>query len=179
MKSVHGVSIKLAIPTFAAALSLAAVTTTPAAAQGKPPQAAAPTAPVASGSCEPTKKKYKVSKTTQTTSSGTDVIVTDTNIVFSQGGASPSCVIIFFSAEALTTVNNTVMVVGADIDNVFGSCEPTGTFFTQGITGYASHAMNFVCPSVAPGSHVARIKFHRTGPGNASIDFRTTIVNYK
>lgn len=171
MTAIHCASTKLAIATFAGtALLLAAATMTTAAA-----------APLASGACEPTKKKFKVSGADQSTTSPSYVNVSETGISFNQGGSSPSCVIVSFSAEA-SAAANTVMTLRAVIDGVAGSCTPTDTFFVfAGTTaeGLAAHAMNFICPNVSPGGHVASIQFHRSGGTSVRLLLRTTIVNYQ
>jgi hypothetical protein len=152
-----------------AALLLAAVTMTTAVA-------------AVSGACAPTKKKFKVSFETESTSSQTYVNVDETNISFTQGGSSPSCVIVFFSAEANISGSDTTMVVRAEVDGESFSCEPTGAFFLRsGATSEPVHAnaMNFVCPDVDPGAHVVRIQFRRDGTGSVTLGFRTTIVNFK
>jgi hypothetical protein len=52
-------------------------------------------------------------------------------------------------------------------DNIFASSSPT-----------ADHAMNYVCPNVAPGNHAIKIQF-RSGSGpTVYMNRRTTLVHY-
>jgi hypothetical protein len=180
MKTADVSSNKLAIAALAAAaLSIGALTTTTAAAQTlvRPPVSAAE-APVVQAVCTTTVSKAKVSKTARVTTGTTFVDVIDTQIGFIQGGSSPSCVIVSFSAEA-SAAANTAMVVEALLDGVV--CQPDGNFFvasTAAVVGIADRAMNYVCPDVAPGNHLAKIHFRSSSGGAVTLAFRTTIVHY-
>src|SRR4051794_39147402 len=120
MNSLHSLCTKLAVTILAGAtLPLAALTPSTA-------------APIASGTCSTTATKYKVSGALQQTHSTTYVNVVDTNIAFTQGGGSPSCVIVSFSSEASGTANQ-IMQVQALLDNSI-ACQPNNSQFVNNST---------------------------------------------
>ena len=167
MKSAS-LSSKLAIATLAgAALSVAAATPITA-------------APIAAGNCVATATKYKVSITEESTTSGNFVTVGDTVIDFNQGGSGKSCVIVSFSAAATAGVSET-MIVRALLDGTT-ACLPAINVFVRGnataIAPLADHAMNFVCPSVAPGSHTVKMQFGTANGTKVTLLGRTMLVHY-
>jgi hypothetical protein len=178
MKSACGAANKRATATLAAvALSLAAVTiaTTAAAQNGRAPQAQ-PAAPVFAGSCVTTATKAKVSTLLQQAQSATYTDVAETKIAFTQGGASASCVIVSFSAEAAAAAN-TILVVQAVLDGT--PCQPAGVSFVQANANVAANAMNYVCANVAPGNHAVKMQFKSNSAGyGVVLGPRTMIVHY-
>jgi hypothetical protein len=181
MKTASVSSSRLAIAALAAAaFSIGAVTTTTATAQSHDKRSdSTAMAPVVSGVCTTTATRTKVSKSPQSSTSTTFTDVADTQIAFPQGGSSPSCVIVLFSAEAYAQANTT-MEVEALLD---GStlCQPSDTYFVSSNatdTDFAAHAMNYMCPNVRPGLHNIRIQFKSSNASVVTLDYRTTIVQY-
>lgn len=131
--------------------------------------------PVAAGGCSPNALKYKASIASVNTLSATFVNVSETNQGFIQGGTSPSCVIVTFSALSQAFPSGSTMVVEAHLDGA--PCHPRGAFLTSN-PNPTTNTMTYVCPSVAPGAHVVQMKYRTFGSGTAFIHFRTTIVHY-
>ena len=170
MKSVCSASNRRVKATLAAiGLCFAVVSTTPA---------AAPAAPVATGACETTAAKVKVSKTYQETNLTTYVNVTDTPIAFTQGRTD--CVIVSFSSEAFAAANTSMFVRAVLDGNV---CEPDDNRFVASVGGggasdFGNRAMNFLCLNVAPGNHTVKMQFRSTSDGTVALQYRTMIVHY-
>jgi len=127
---------------------------------------------LATGNCNTTATRYKVSNLNQPTTSTDYINAGETNVAFTQGSAG--CVTVLFSAEAGAISD--IMYVRAMLDDIT-PCEPNAPYFAVA-TQMAVRAMHYVCPSVAPGSHLLRMQFKSNGGNNVVLRFRTTIVNY-
>ena len=103
----------------------------------------------------------------------------DSNVTFTQGGSTASCIIVSFSGEA-GAPENSWMNLRALLDGIV--CQPNAVQFVRSnatATDQAARAMNFICPDVAPGSHTVRLQFGPSGSGQeVYLDYRTTIVQY-
>lgn len=143
---------------------------------GNSPYKAAPPAAVTVGTCSPNKLKFKVSELFAQTTSSSFVDVPETTLNFTQGGTTPSCVIVAFSAEA--SASPAIMVLEVVLDG--GTlCFPSGNFFVSQAVTLSIHAMNYVCPNVAPGFHSIKMTFASDPEGSVvTLDFRTTIVQF-
>ena len=161
-----------------------AASTLPAAAQA-PSAAAAPlnrpaavSPGVITSSCSPTKITYKVSRAQSNTSATSFVTLPFAGVSFHQGGASNSCVIVSFSAEAQAATRDYILVQPI-LDNTT-VCVPNENAFSTSPepTGLADRAMNYVCPTVAPGNHTINMQWRTVNGGTATIFFRTLLVHY-
>jgi hypothetical protein len=146
----------------------------------------APAATLIDGSCATTATKYRIAKTSHDTTSSVYVVVNDTAIRFQQGGSRAGCVMISFSGEGSASAN-VAMIVKAELDGQT-ICEPGNNYFVKanssGASPIADYAMNYVCPTVAPGAHTLRMHF-RLDDGSGTIPgavvhlgYRTTLLHY-
>jgi hypothetical protein len=142
--------------------------------------ATAAAAPTLQTTCLLDAAAIKVSKTEQTTTDG-PVPVIDGSVSFVQGGKSPGCVVVSFSAEAKADAD-TAMYITATLDD--GTiCQPGDqNFFARSnatATDFADRAMNYVCTGVAPGAHRAKLMLDTDILGKAvTLGWRTLIVHY-
>ena len=114
---------------------------------------------------------------TVTTNSITLIGIPEAAITFTQGGTSPSCVVVRFSA-ASSVVGANVSHVAARLDNVTFA-EPASVQFSGENIGSVSHSYEFLFPSVAPGPHTVRIMYRVTnGTDNVFVDQRTLVVQH-
>ena len=134
-------------------------------------------APVASGGCAPNAVRYKVSVDSISTDSTDFVTVAESSVTFDQGGTSPSCIIIVFSALAQAFPERSSMYIEALLDGT--RCPPSNAVFTSH-TRATTNARTFVCPSVSPGRHTVLINYRAVGGGGgeAFMHSRTTIVHH-
>jgi len=131
---------------------------------------------VTTGTCTTTQESYSVSTDLQTTSSKTFTDVEGTPISFTQGAAG--CVEVSFSSEAATMPNEILVTqvvldtgtVCTPGDNLFASDSPSGDL--------SAHEMNYICPTVAAGSHSVKVQFRSRFGSKVALDYRTTIVRY-
>lgn len=140
------------------------------------PHAGAISPEVLSGTCSPTKTKFKVSTSVQSTTSTSYVNVTDGQLKVKL--AKRGCIIVAFTAEAKTAADDT-MVVRALRDGT--SCAPSSTFFASSgpdALPYADRAVNFVCSGVGPGAHRVRLQFESFSGGAVTLDYRTVVLQY-
>jgi hypothetical protein len=113
----------------------------------------------------------------QFTSSTTFVNVFQAKIVFPQGGAGASCVIVHFSARAFAFGTRT-MNVRAVLDGSTIALPGEMAFATNdGANGF-SRAVQFIFPSVAPGSHSVQIQFRSLSGESVAMGRHSTIVQY-
>src|SRR6185437_7588037 len=164
--------------------ALLAASTLPAAAQNQPAavaplaRPAAVTPGVVTSSCSPTKITYKVSRAQSQTSSTNWQTLPFAGVGFHQGGASNSCVIISFSAEAQAASRDYILV--QPILDSTTVCIPNENAFSTSPepTGLADRSMNFVCANVAPGNHTINMQWRTVNGGTATIFYRTLLVHY-
>jgi hypothetical protein len=129
----------------------------------------------AAASCSPTKMRIKTMTGTVSTNSITLVGIPEAAITFTQGGTSPSCVVVRFSAASSVTGGG-ISRVAAKLDNVTFAAPPEAQF-SGANNGSVSHSFEFLFPSVAPGSHTVRIMY-RVVPGTVFVDERTLVVQH-
>jgi len=131
---------------------------------------------VTTGTCSATQESYSVSTDLQTTTSKTFTDVEGTPIVFTQGAAG--CVEVSFSSEA-ATMPNEILVTQVVLDSRTVCTPGDNLFASDSPSGDASvHAMNYICPTVAAGSHTVKVQFRSRYGSKVALDYRTTIVRY-
>jgi hypothetical protein len=138
---------------------------------------AALAAPV-SVTCAPTKMRIMASSLPNTNTTNTTFkTVPEAIVTFTQGGTSPSCVVVRFSAETNVPGGAGIGRVRALLDNVTAAVPDEVQFSGADIAGLA-RAYDFVFPSVAPGSHVLRMQFRSSNGQSVFLDRHTTIVQH-
>jgi hypothetical protein len=133
----------------------------------------------ASSNCPPLASKVVTASDGLGTTLTSYVNVANTAINFVQGGSKAGCVLVFFSAEAEAAAND-IMVVHAMLDGVT-PCSPDEIDFVTSnatVTVDAVRAMNFICPGVAPGSHVIRMQYRSDTGAGVYLTRRTIIVQF-
>jgi len=139
------------------------------------PQSASQPA-VTTGSCTTGAEAYSVATTPQSTFSKTFSIVTGTTVSFTEGTAG--CVEVSFSAETITA-RDEVMLTQAVLDGSTLCIPGDNLFSTSAPAGYpATHAMNYICPSVSAGNHSITMQFASYYGSKVWLDYRTTVVRY-
>ncbi|MPZ58480.1 MAG: hypothetical protein GEU91_18710 [Rhizobiales bacterium] len=124
-------------------------------------------APAAAGACSPNKIAYKTSDVSVNMSSNVFAVVPQTLVAFTQGGASPSCVIVRYSAMAaaqeswipLRVVLDGSVIAEPGVISYEGETEIIGISLAR--------SFDFVFPAVAPGAHRVRVDWR---------SFRSTII---
>lgn len=121
--------------------------------------------------CAPAKLKIMASALESTTSSTNFVNLPEAAVNFTQAGPGPSCVVVRFSAMALTS-NNSV--------NVRAILENNTTALPSDV-GFATDDLSFefVFPSVAPGNHAVRLQYKSFSGQAVTIKRRNTVVQYR
>jgi hypothetical protein len=109
------------------------------------------------GSCHPSQVKFIGSEVVRSTDSRVYVIIPYTSLIFTQGGTSSSCVIVYFSAKAAALGVGKMWLI-ATIDDSNADAMPSETIFT-GSTAVQTQAVSFIFPTVAPGRHTLRMRF--------------------
>jgi hypothetical protein len=99
-----------------------------------------------------------------TTSSIIFANVVGSNVSFNVAGASPSCVIVSFSAQAFAQ-NRTGMHVRALLDNNVESVDGVVIFVGDSGAFPEAHAYNFLFPSVSPGPHTVKMQYRSHADG--------------
>ena len=127
-------------------------------------------------SCSPTRMKIKTMTGTVSTSSPTFVGIPEAALTFTQGGTSPSCVVVRFSG-ASSVITSGVSRIVARLDGVTDA-DPGSVQFSGENVGSVSHAFEFLFPSVAPGTHIVRIMYRTNGTGTVFVDQRTLVVQH-
>ena len=128
------------------------------------------------GDCAPTGLGYRsVLATASTTENMSYVDVPVTSRRFRQGGSQASCVVVTFSSQAYTSANE-YLRVQAMVDGTV--CTPDGSIFVFNHEFIASYTMTYVCPSVAPGPHTAKMTFRSDGGTSVTLGARTMTVHY-
>ncbi len=117
------------------------------------------------GRCTPSKVRFSNTNESSSNTTSTPAYVSGATTTFVQGGTSPGCVILNFSAQTATGAN-TSMVLRPLLDGAFSALPgEVQADYSSGV--YTSKSVNFIFPNVAPGSHRIRIQFWSTNPGNA------------
>ena len=133
-------------------------------------------AATSTGTCTESAAGYSVATGAQYTSKTGWTTVNGTTISFKQGSAG--CVEVSFSGETATTPGDNLLArVVLDTSTV---CTPTNNLFgAEGNSDNpADRAMNFICPTVAVGSHTVKVQFASRFGAKVGLDYRTTIVRY-
>ena len=125
------------------------------------------------GACAPNSVVYKTTDSTQSTSSVSAIDVHGLSAMIKQG--STNCVLIAFTAQAITAANDGLFVQAVVDGNV---CPPGATLLVRNRTDIGSYAMNFVCPAVAAGQHTVKMQFSSNNGGTAMLINRTMFVQY-
>jgi len=141
---------------------------------------AAPT----TGSCSPTKVKFIASDATFFQVTSTSFVNVPQGVVnFTQGGTSPSCVIVGVSADPTGVASSpptpAPLTVRVMLDGTTAAL-PNEVDFSDGAdTGNQVRSFDFIFPSVAPGDHSIRVQFKASpASGFADLNRHNVIVNY-
>jgi hypothetical protein len=138
------------------------------------PASAAPVPPTVV-TCSPATMKAIVSYNSGSTTSQIFQNLSEAQLVFVQGGAGPSCVVVRFSAEAGASPSPAAVVVRALLDSVT-SAVPDGVTFGVFEEPPAARSYEFIFLNVAPGRHVVKMQFRSTNGSNVFIGIHSTIV---
>ena len=140
-------------------------------------------APV-TGSCSPTKVKFIASSLFDPTTSLTFMNLPESVVNFTQGGTSPSCVIVSFSADPISAPqipgNPAPLTVRAVLDGVTLALPNEVDLSDGGDDGNQARSFDFIFPSVAPGPHSVRIQFKTVSAGlsGTTVNRHNVIVNF-
>jgi hypothetical protein len=129
-------------------------------------------------SCNPVAMKGSVSvlDTTSTTSL-TYLNVPESLVSFRQGGASASCVVVRFSAQAAAGTNGS-LYIRAYLDDSTTAAPQELIYYNAGEPFFGVRSYDFIFPSVAPGRHSLRMQFRSASGTWVGVYFHTTIVQY-
>jgi len=148
-------------------------------------RAAAPTAVLSGGCSDANKINYKSDDSiNKSTFSSSFVDVPNSAVLFTQGGAVASCVIVTFTAEAFAP-GSRLLQIRARLDNSVtaapGNVQLSGDDDEDGDGRWArSQAFTFIFPSVAPGPHNVRMQFRSPDVfGNVYIHKHTIMVQHR
>jgi hypothetical protein len=133
-----------------------------------------PTDAAAQGTCTVNRATFRTEANFASTDSTTFVSIPQTALDITVGGAAPTCVIVVFSAETQTTVNEN-MGVRARISG-FGIGEPAEVFFGPGTGAVEARAAQFVFEDVPPGDYTVRMQFRSAIAGTTVTIGRPTMV---
>ena len=115
---------------------------------------AAASAFTTTGSCSPTRVRYAVSDSFDLPAESPEFKnLRQAAVTFTQGGTAPSCVLVRFSSGA-TSIGNSLQVRAVIDDTIIAL--PPQRLFVQANEG-AQQTVEFVFPSIAPGTHILRI----------------------
>jgi hypothetical protein len=127
------------------------------------------------GSCSPTKVDYSASVVNGQRTSDVFGNIPEAAINFVQGGNSPSCVIVKFSAVTF----GDQLLIRALLDGVAVPV-PDEVLYSSGDSQGDAHSFYFVFPSVAPGNHTIRMQYRLANtPGAAIVQRHTTLVEHR
>jgi hypothetical protein len=169
-------TIRFIAPSLCAGLMLFAALMPTSASAASPP-------PPKTVDCSPTKVRILTSQAISTTTSTSYADVAEATLNFTQGGSSPTCVIVRFSAQASSKEDGVTVRPLLDVSTkalppevaLAGmECIPT-----VGCTS-RSYSFEFVFPRVAPGNHLLRMQY-KAGLGSAFgvyIETHNTVVVY-
>ncbi|HVZ54435.1 MAG TPA: hypothetical protein VG986_20890 [Pseudolabrys sp.] len=176
MQSVSMKSGRNSVRRMAAAALLTTVTMPVIVAQGVAQPSYAMSPAVTSGQCNPTAIRYVNEYSGRATSATTFVNIPGTTFKFTQGGTSPSCVIVEFSATAITSAN-AQMTVRPLLDSA-ASALPASVPFIVDKANYEVRTASFIFPNVSPGSHTITMQFETSvvGGGSAVEVYSTNVI---
>ena len=137
---------------------------------------AAPPAANTTGSCQPAKVKFASGSDVRQTTSLGFVGVAGATLSFTQGGKSPNCVIVYFSAE-VDMQAGAQMAIRATLDNV-PNAVPSQMNFAYNALALQAHSASFIFPNVAPGAHVLRIQYLSVNGKTVFISKSNTIIHF-
>jgi hypothetical protein len=132
--------------------------------------------PVIAG-CSPTRIKYAASDALRFRTTSTSYVdLPQARVAFHQGGASPSCVLVRFSAAANASRN---MGFRAMLDGNAGI--PFEGQISDGVDkGPNVRRFTFIFPDVSPGGHVLQMQYQMTSQGGfADMNAHNTIVQFR
>jgi hypothetical protein len=134
------------------------------------------------GTCSPSAVKYIVNNNGNAVSTSTSFTNIDgATLGFTQGGNSPSCVLVLFSGAAASNPSTT-MFLRATLDGQTISLPAQIQFFLNvsdpHILYFEARAANFTFPSVTPGTHRIRMQFMSGDGGFVQLTNTTLIVHY-
>ena len=126
--------------------------------------------------CNPTRIKYMASDASSFTTTSTSYVdLPQARIAFRQGGASPSCVLVRFSAAPFANRN---MGFRALLDGVAG-IPFEGQVSDGADKGANARRFTFIFPDVAPGDHLVQIQHQMTSQGGVvHMNAHNTIVSF-
>src|SRR5690349_7692512 len=137
-------------------------------------QATSPT----TGTCKPEQVKFIASTVEHTTTSFSFVNIPETQIVFTQGGATASCVLVRFSANTYGANNIDVVNVRAVLDNTTSALPGSISVRSESdIVGFP-RSFEFIFPKVTPGSHVLRMQFSSDKGNLVHVKNHNTVIQY-
>lgn len=127
------------------------------------------------GNCSPARVKYVASDALAfKTISSSYIDLAQARVSFRQGGNTPSCVLVRFSANANGDQSNfaiRALLDGAEL------ALPNELVVTDGADkGPAARRFTFVLPSVSPGSHTVAIQYRRLNGTDGRMNAHNTIV---
>jgi len=128
--------------------------------------------------CTPSKVKVvsQTPNTNRVTSSTVFVDVQQTATQIVQGGKSPGCVIVDFSAM-VDTDPNVALNLSASLDGASGV--PASTQLIYNSTVFEARSVSFVFNGVAPGTHTVKLRFHSSQSGQfVRINSSNIIIHY-
>jgi hypothetical protein len=139
---------------------------------------------VTTGACKPVKTSYAASDLQGSSTTSTSfVAIPEATVAFNVAGTSPSCVIVIFSAETYAAGGDLVYVrplLDGGTVAVPSQTQFSGDDDENGDGRWArSHDMNFVFPSVAPGSHSLVMQFASFAGGTVYVHQHTTLVEHR
>jgi hypothetical protein len=135
----------------------------------------APAGPV-NFSCSPTKVRGSASaKDGSVTTSHLFANIPEASVAFTQGGASPSCVLVRFSAATFAGGANNV-VVRAFLDGNIVALPTELQYSGYDANVVLARTFEFVFPSVAPGPHALHMQFRSLANGSSSYIHRHNVV---
>jgi hypothetical protein len=127
------------------------------------------------GSCSPSRVRYAVSDSFDiSVDSPTYKNMRQAAVTFTQGGTAPSCVLVRFSAGA--TSNGDSLLVRAVIDDAIIALPPERLFMRTNEGG--QQTVDFVFPSIAPGTHILRIQGNSDNATAADVNFPMIIIHH-
>ena len=129
------------------------------------------------GACSPTRIKFMASDASSFTTTSTSYVdLPQARIAFRQGGASPSCVLVRFSAAPFANRN---MGFRALLDGVAG-IPFEGQISDGADMGANARRFTFIFPDVAPGDHLVQIQHQMTSQGGVvHMNAHNTIVSFR
>jgi hypothetical protein len=139
-------------------------------------------AQIIQGACAPSAVDYMVNNNGSALSTSTSFTNIDgAALAFTQGGTSPSCVLVLFSGAAASDPSTT-MFLRATIDGHTIALPAQVQFFLNvsdpHILYFEARAANFTFPSVAPGTHRIRMQFLSGDGGFVQLTNTTLVVHH-